>query len=99
MNTQKETNVIEKTTTELPGKYNVILHNDDITPMGFVVEILVNIFSKNRQEAITLMLQIHNEGKGVAGTYIKSIAESKVTLVRDVALKAEYPLSITIEKA
>lgn len=99
MNTQKETNVMEKIITELPGKYNVILHNDDITPMGFVVEILVNIFSKNRQEAITLMLQIHNEGKGVAGTYIKSIAESKVTLVRDVALKAEYPLSITIEKA
>lgn len=99
MSTQKETNVIEKINTELPGKYNVIFHNDDITPMGFVVEILVNIFSFDRQKAVELMLEIHQKGKGVAGTYIKSIAEAKVTLVRDVSLKADYPLNVTIEKA
>lgn len=99
MNTQKETNVIEKIDIQLPGKYNVIFHNDDVTPMGFVVEILVNIFSFNRQKAVELMLDIHHNGKGIAGTYVKSIAEAKVTLVRDVALKAEYPLNVTIEKA
>jgi len=99
MNTQKETNVIEKIDIQLPGKYNVIFHNDDVTPMGFVVEILVNIFSFDRQKAVELMLDIHHNGKGVAGTYVKSIDEAKVTLVRDVALKAEYPLNVTIEKA
>lgn len=99
MNTKKETNVIEKISTELPGKYHVILHNDDVTPMGFVVEILVNIFSFDRQKAVELMLEIHTKGKGIAGTYIKSIAESKTTLVRDVSFKADYPLNVTIEKA
>jgi ATP-dependent Clp protease adaptor protein ClpS len=99
MSTKKETNVIEKIITELPGKYNVIFHNDEVTPMGFVVEILVNIFSFERAKAVELMLEIHQKGKGVAGTYIKSIAESKATLVRDVALKASYPLTVTIEKA
>lgn len=99
MSTKKETNVIEKIITELPGKYNVIIHNDEITPMGFVVEILVNIFSFDRAKAVELMLEIHQKGQGIAGTYIKSIAESKVTLVRDVAIKADYPLNITIEKA
>jgi ATP-dependent Clp protease adaptor protein ClpS len=99
MNTQKETNVIEEVITELPGKYNVIFFNDDVTPMGFVVEILVNIFSFERTKAVELMLEIHQKGKGIAGTYIKSIAEAKVVLVRDVALKANYPLNAIIEKA
>lgn len=99
MNTKRETNVIEKINIELPGKYNVIFFNDDITPMGFVVEILVNIFSFDRAQAVEVMLKIHQNGKSVVGTYIKSIAESKVTLVRDVALKADYPLNVTIEKA
>lgn len=99
MDTQENTVTKEKIITELPGKYNVVLHNDDVTPMGFVVEILVNIFNMDRQTSVELMFKIHNDGKGIAGTYIKSIAESKVILVRDVALKANYPLSVTIEKA
>lgn len=98
MDTQENTVTKEKIITELPSKYNVILHNDDVTPMGFVVEILVNIFTMDRQKAVELMLEIHHKGKGIAGTYIKSIAESKVTIVRDVALKSNYPLSVTIEK-
>ena len=73
MNTQNETTIDEQVITELPAKYNVILKNDNVTPMGFVVEILVNVFSKERQEAIELMLEIHENGSGVAGTYIKSL--------------------------
>lgn len=99
MDTQENTVTKEKIITELPSKYNVVLHNDDVTPMGFVVEILVNIFNMDRQASVELMFKIHNDGKGIAGTYIKSIAESKVILVRDVALKSNYPLSVTIEKA
>ena len=99
MSTKSETEVKEKITTELPGKYNVIIHNDNITPFGFVIEILINIFKYDREKAAELTFDIHNNGKGIAGTYIKSVAEAKVVLVRDVALKSNYPLSVTLEKA
>lgn len=82
----------------LPGKYNVIFHNDDITPMQFVVELLENIFELDQKIAVALMLKVHSEGKAVVGTYIKSIAEAKVTLCRDVSIKANYPLQVTMEK-
>ena len=98
MEQQTENITKEKIKIELPGRYNVIIHNDDITPMGFVVEILHNIFNMEREKAFTVMMEIHEKGKGIAGTYIKSIAEAKAALVRDVAMKAEYPLNVTIEK-
>ncbi len=92
--------VKDRTTIEMPGKYNVIMHNDDVTPMGFVVEILVGVYKKERTDAIELMLKIHNEGKGVAGTYPKSIAEAKLILTREIAEKAGYDeFRVTMEKA
>ena len=92
--------VKDSTTVELPGKYNIIMHNDDYTPMGFVVEILVGVFKKERSDAIGLMMKIHTEGKGVAGTYTKSIAESKIILTREIAEKAGYnEFRVTMEKA
>lgn len=98
--TDTATIVKDMTTVELPGKYNVIMHNDDYTPMGFVVEILVGVFKKERSDAIELMLKIHSDGKGVAGTYTKSIAESKVVLTREIAEKAGYnEFRVTMEKA
>ena len=98
--TDTSTIVKDRTTVELPGKYNVIMHNDDYTRMGFVVEILVGVFKKERSDAIELMLKIHADGKGVAGTYTKSIAESKVALTKEIAEKAGYnEFRVTIEKA
>ena len=98
--TETATIVKDSTIVELPGKYNIVMHNDDYTPMGFVVEILVGVFKKERSDAIELMLKIHAEGKGVAGTYTKSIAESKIALTRDIAEKAGYnEFRVTMEKA
>lgn len=97
-----DTAVVEKdkTTVEPPSKYNVIMHNDDVTPMGFVVEVLVGVFNKERTAAIDLMLHIHNEGKGIAGTYPKSIAETKLLLTREISEKAGYDdFKVTMEKA
>ena len=92
--------VKDKTTVEPPSKYNIIMHNDDVTPMGFVVEVLVGVYKKERTDAIELMLRIHNEGKGVAGTYPKSIAEAKLLLTREIAEKAGYDeFRVTMEKA
>lgn len=98
MSNQSETNVIEKIETKLPSLYKVIFFNDDITPMGFVVEILCNVFKKSKEDAIKLMLEIHHSGSGIAGVYIKSIAEAKVTMVREISIKANYPLTVTMEK-
>lgn len=93
-----ESMVEETTKVDFPSKYKVIFHNDDITPMGFVIEVLFGLFDLSRETAVKLMLEIHNSGSGVAGVYIKSIAESKITLVREVSIKANYPLVVTMEK-
>lgn len=98
--TETTTAVKDRTTVELPGKYNIVMHNDDVTPMGFVVEVLVGVYKKERMDAIELMLKIHHEGKGIAGTYPKSIAESKLLLTREISEKAGYEeFKVTMEKA
>ena len=81
-----------------PPKYNVIMHNDDVTPMDFVVDVLCNIFRKPKDDAETLMLRIHNEGSAVVGTYFKDIAESKTRIALELARKNGFPLKITIER-
>ena len=88
----------EKTKVEPPHKWNVIMHNDDFTPMGFVVEVLVKVFKKNRAEATKLMLYIHHNGAGVAGTYPKSIAEDKLARTRELSSAAGYTdFKVTME--
>lgn len=81
-----------------PKFYKVILLNDDFTPMDFVVLILSKFFSKNADEATQIMLQVHNQGSGVAGIYTHEIAETKVYLVNDYARKNKHPLKCVMEK-
>lgn len=90
---------LDRIEVKMPGKYNVIFHNDNKTPIEFVVQVLINIFSYSSEDAVRLTMKIDQEGQGVAGTYIKSIADAKATLVREVAVKASYPLLVTVEKA
>ncbi len=80
-----------------PPLYRVILHNDDYTTMDFVVEILETIFLKTKEEAIGLMLKIHNEGKAVCGVYTFEIAETKAQQVKQLARENSFPLLATIE--
>lgn len=82
-----------------PPKYAVLLHNDDYTTMEFVVEILTNDFSKPSEEAMALMLKVHQEGKAVAGIYSFDIAETKVAIVTEKARKEGFPLKLTLEEA
>ena len=81
-----------------PTLYKVLLHNDDYTSMEFVVLILENVFQKNTAESTRIMLNVHNNGVGTAGVYSKEVAETKVTVVLDLAKKNEYPLRCTMEK-
>lgn len=80
-----------------PGKFAVILHNDNYTTMEFVVEVLKKIFRKSHPEATAVMLKIHNEGRGVAGIYPFDIAETKAAQVTELARIRGFPLKCTIE--
>jgi ATP-dependent Clp protease adaptor protein ClpS len=80
-----------------PKRYAVFLHNDDYTTMEFVVEVLTTDFSKPQEEAVGLMLRVHEEGKAVAGIYSFEIAESKIAKVTEKARRAGFPLKLTME--
>jgi len=87
----------DKQKIELPKQYKVILHNDDYTPMEFVVEILIDVFKKDELTATNIMLNVHNIGRGVCGVYTYEIAETKVARVHDLAQQYEYPLKASME--
>jgi len=82
-----------------PPLYNVILLNDDYTPMEFVVHVLEHFFNFNREEAIRVMLKVHTEGKGLCGQYSREIAETKVVKVNDYSKDNEHPLVCSMEPA
>lgn len=71
--------------------------NDDFTPMEFVVMVLQEFFSKDRESATQIMLKIHLDGKGVCGVYSKDVAATKVDQVMDAARKAGHPLQCISE--
>jgi ATP-dependent Clp protease adaptor protein ClpS len=80
-----------------PRLYRVILLNDDYTPMEFVVIVLEKFFSKPREQAVQIMLHVHQRGTGVCGLYPLEIAETKVQQVMDFAQEHEHPLQCTME--
>lgn len=82
---------------EVPKQYKVILHNDDYTPMDFVVEILIEVFKKDELTATKIMLNVHNLGKGICGVYPYEIAETKIARVHELAEINEYPLKASME--
>ncbi len=88
-----------KPKTKKPSMYNVLLLNDDYTPMEFVVMVLEKIFNKKQEEATQIMLHIHKNGVGVCGTFTYEVAESKCKSVMDMAKKNEHPLQCTMEKS
>lgn len=81
-----------------PEKYKVVFLNDDRTPMEWVIEVLVHIFRHSEETAKNIMLQVHNEGSGVAGTYTYEIAEQKVIEVVNSSRDRGFPLKVTMDK-
>ncbi|MDQ2993592.1 MAG: ATP-dependent Clp protease adapter ClpS [Pseudomonadota bacterium] len=82
---------------KLPSMYLVVLLNDDFTPMDFVVEVIVEFFTKTIERATEIMLQVHFKGKGVCGLYTREIAETKVAQVNAYARSHEFPLLCVME--
>ncbi|MFA6958841.1 MAG: ATP-dependent Clp protease adaptor ClpS [Thermoanaerobaculia bacterium] len=82
-----------------PPLYRVLIHNDDYTTMDFVVYILEAVFHRSESDAIRLMLQVHQQGVGVAGIFTFEIAEMKAAETMELARANEYPLLCTLDEA
>jgi ATP-dependent Clp protease adaptor protein ClpS len=93
--------VLERRTqrTKPPQMYQVVMLNDDYTPMEFVVMVLQEFFSKDLETSTRIMLKIHLEGKAVCGVYSRDVASTKVDQVLDAAAKAGHPLKCFCEPA
>jgi len=81
-----------------PSMWKVIFHNDDVTPMQFVTQILIEIFNKTEDESVNLCKKIHEKGKGVVAVYPYDIAETKSVEATEVARSNSYPLKVSIEQ-
>ena len=88
----------EKVRLKPPPLFKVLLMNDDYTPMDFVVVVLQTVFAMSREKATQVMLQVHREGMGVCGTYVREVAAAKVDQVIDIARKHQHPLQCTMEE-
>ncbi|MBN2450720.1 MAG: ATP-dependent Clp protease adapter ClpS [Lentisphaeria bacterium] len=82
-----------------PPLYRVLLHNDDYTPMDFVVGILKGVFRREEADAVRIMLNVHKRGVGVAGVYPHEVAETKVAKVHTAARAEGHPLRCSMEEA
>lgn len=98
---QVETGIKQRDRVRLkePQKYKVVIHNDDMTTMDFVVMILTTVFYKSAQEAETLMLRVHKAGSAIVGLYTLDIAKSKVSKATRLARESGFPLRLTISPA
>ncbi|MCF8038334.1 MAG: ATP-dependent Clp protease adapter ClpS [Desulfohalobiaceae bacterium] len=81
-----------------PPMYKVLLHNDHYTTMEFVIYVLKTVFSKQEEEAVQIMLNVHRNGVGVCGVFTAEVAETKVARVKFLARKQKYPLQCTMEE-
>ena len=77
--------------------YQVVLLNDDFTPMEFVVHVLEHFFGMDRPKATRIMLHVHTQGKGLCGVYVREIAETKVAQVNDYSRTNNHPLLCSME--
>jgi len=81
-----------------PNMYKVLLLNDDFTPMDFVIVVLQRFFGMDKEQATRIMLQVHNEGRGLCGLYPRDIAATKVEQVSAFARQHQHPLACIMEK-
>ena len=81
-----------------PRKFRVLLHNDDYTPMDFVIRVLKVVFYKSEAEATRIMLAVHKQGIGQCGVFTAEVAETKVGMVHALARKEGFPLRSSMEE-
>ena len=94
---KEETLVRERDETKRPRRHKVLMHNDDFTPMEFVVHVLEEVFHRTPAEATRIMLLVHRTGLGIAGVYSHEVAEAKAMTTIRLARDSGYPLLVTTE--
>ena len=87
-----------ETQTKPPPMYQVVMYNDDYTPMEFVVEVLQTFFTLTRERATQIMLKVHTEGRGVCGIFPKDVASTKVEQVTAYSRQHQHPLQCAMEE-
>ena len=95
--TRRDEQTMVKERVKRPRRHKVLLHNDDFTPMEFVVEILESVFNRSAAEATRIMLTVHTTGLGVAGVFSPEIAEAKTMTTHSLARESGFPLLCTTE--
>ena len=95
---ETQSDTITRDEITYPNRYNVVFINDDFTPMDFVVQLLVEVFNKTLEEAKDVTLQIHEKGKGIAGSYNYELAEQKKAEAVAISRNNGHPLTILVEK-
>ena len=80
-----------------PRSFQVVLLNDDYTPMRYVERVLQRYFHKGAEDACRIMMQVHRGGQAVAGTYSYEVAEHKSRLVEDDAKGRGFPFKTRLE--
>lgn len=101
MSTQSNPSVVleeEVVAAKPPPMYQVLLLNDDYTPMEFVVSVLRKYFVMDRVKAEQVMLKVHREGRGVCGVFPRDVAATKVELVTEYAREHQHPLQCIMEE-
>jgi len=88
-----------KAAAKQPPMWQVVLLNDDFTPMEFVVLVLQRFFALGHEQAVQVMLKVHHEGKGVCGVYTYDVANTKVVQVSRFAREQQHPLQCVMEEA
>jgi ATP-dependent Clp protease adaptor protein ClpS len=79
--------------------FAVVMHNDDVTTMEFVVEVLVSVFGKSPSQSEAIMLGVHNAGFGIVGVYTYDIAMTKNIQTDRLSRSRSFPLRLTVVEA
>ena len=96
---QVESQVMDKIVVGEPPKWKVLMLNDDVTPMNFVIALLMGLFKHDEAEAEEITMKIHHEGSGVAGIYSFEIAEAKAVDATSIARQEGFPLQLKVVEA
>lgn len=99
MQNDADTITTTKEKIKVPSLWQVVLYNDDFTPIDFVIKILQLVFHKSLDEAASIAGFVHEKGRAVVGTYTREIAETKVDRTMGYAVANEHPLLAKVEQA
>ena len=98
VNKEYTTSLDTKEEVSVPALYQVLVHNDDFTPMEFVVAAIEKHFYHSRRKAAEITMEAHVNGTAVCGTFSRDYAESKVAQVLEYAQSHEHPLVCSMER-